>query len=464
MTEALARLCTLHSGQSGVQLLDDGPAALAVRLLLVRRARESIDAQYYIWRDDVAGRLLLDELAAAAARGVRVRLLLDDFGTQGMDAQLGAMPGVAVRMFNPFRTRWPRWLNIIDFSRLNRRMHNKSLTVDGVATVVGGRNIGDEYFDADHPGLSADMDALAIGAIAQEMVQDFERYWQSEPSVPLGKLAKATAAPRLPVAETALRERYLIAAESRTTCEMVDAADDFEWAAVRMVSDPPEKISGAAEEAALMLPQLLAAFGPVRRRLLLVSAYFVPTAVGVAALGDLAAQGVQVEVLTNSLVSNDVVLVHAWYAPWRQRLLTRGVQLWEMRGVQGEKATLGLVPRRLRRSADGTSFFRASASALHAKTFLADGRWLFVGSMNLDPRSWRLNTELGFLIESPALAGQLEAALDAGLPNFAWGLEEHGAGLAWRDGNELLQPEPGTNMLQRAVFRFLGWLPLGHLF
>ena len=462
MTEMLASLCDAHPGQSGVQLLDDGPAALAVRLLLVRRARSSIDAQYYIWRDDLSGRLLLDELVAAAARGVKVRLLLDDFGSPGFDRL--ALPGIEVRLFNPGRIRRWRWLNaLFDFPRLNRRMHNKSLTVDGIATVIGGRNIGDEYFDAGHPALAADLDVLAIGAIAGEVASDFNRYWNSPAAVPLAHLALPPR-PAAQLADTGARAAWAAAADSPATHALVDEARDFEWADVRMLSDPPAKVAGAAAGSALLLPQLLAALGPVRRRLLLVSAYFIPGEQGTALLGGLAGQGVRVEVLTNSLMSNNVALVHAWYAPWRLPLLRAGVLLWEMRGRAGERATLGLVPRRLRRRHDRTSFFRSSASELHAKTFIADGRFLFVGSMNFDPRSWTLNTELGFLIDSPLLAGRLEAALDEGLPRFAWALDAQDGALAWREEGQRLQPEPGTNWLRRAALRLLGALPLGHFF
>jgi putative cardiolipin synthase len=465
MTEALARICGVHPGQSGMQLLDDGPAALAVRIALVRRAQTSIDVQYYIWRDDAAGRLLLEELVAAAARGVRVRLLLDDFGSAGMDALLANLPGVAVRLFNPARLRWPRWPNLLfDFPRLNRRMHNKSLTVDGIATVVGGRNVADEYFDAGHPALAADLDVLGIGTIAGAMAADFARYWESPAAIPIDRLARAGLRPPPTRRSCARSTDYLAAACSPVTQALIDGVDDFTWADVVVLSDPPGKIYGEAAEAALLLPQLLAALAPVRRRLLLVSAYFIPTEAWAALLGGLARQGVQVEALTNSLMSSDVALVHAWYAPWRRRLLAAGVRLWEMRGQKGDRVTLGLVPRSLRRRPDATSFFRNSASALHAKTLVSDGRWLFVGSMNLDPRSWRLNTELGFLIDSSALAGRLEAALDEGLPRFAWRVEEADGGLGWRQGDQLIQPEPGTNGLRRLVFRLLGMLPLGRFF
>jgi putative cardiolipin synthase len=465
MTAALARLCDAHPGQNGVQLLDDGPTALAVRIALVRRAQASIDVQYYIWRDDVAGRLLLDELAAAAQRGVKVRLLLDDFGCAAVEHLVWALPGLEVRLFNPARLRWPRWPNaLFDFARLNRRMHNKSLTVDGIATVIGGRNIGDEYFDAGHVELAADLDAVAIGAIAGEVAADFQRYWDCPEAVPLGRLVRSGAKPLPPAPPADRRATYMAAAASPATLALLDETQDFEWAPVRMLSDPPEKISGTVAEAELMLPRLLATMASARLRLLLVSAYFVPTRASKALLCDLAGQGVQVDVLTNSLLSNNVVLVHAFYAPWRKRLLAAGVRLWEMRGAEGERATLGLIPRRLRRRRPATSFFRASAGELHAKTYVADGRWLFVGSMNVDPRSWRLNTEMGFVIDSPRLASTLEAALDAGLPRFAWALELHEGQLGWREDDHLIQPEPGTTTLQRLALRLLGLFPLAGLF
>lgn len=467
MILGLARLCTSHPGGSGVQLLDDGAAALAVRIALVRQARASIDAQYYVWRKDVSGRLLLDELAAAAARGVKVRLLLDDFGCTAVESLVAAMPELEVRMFNPARLRWPRWPNaVFDFARLNRRMHNKSLTVDGIATVIGGRNIGDEYFDPGHTEMAVDLDALAIGAIAGHVAKDFQRFWDCPSAAPLASLLRSAPKP-LPLPPPALGDRraaFVAAANSPATLAMLDETQDFEWASLRMLSDPPGKITGDVPEAQLMWPQMLAAMASARQRLLLVSAYFVPTQASKALLCDLVGQGVQVDVLTNSLLSNNVVLVHAFYAPWRKRLLAAGVRLWEMRGHDGDRASLGLVPRRLRRRRVATSFFRASASELHAKTYVADSRWLFVGSMNFDPRSWRLNTEMGFVIDSPRLARKLETALDQGLPRFAWGVEMHGEALAWREDDRLIQPEPGTSAPQRLALRLLGWLPLGHLF
>lgn len=457
-----------HPGLSGVQLLDDGPMSLAVRVLLARKASRTIEVQYYIWRDDAAGRMLFDELQAAADRGVRVRLLLDDFGSPGLDGRLAALaahPLIEVRLFNPLRLRFARWVNFLfDFGRLNRRMHNKSFTVDGVATVIGGRNIGDEYFDPGHPGLFADLDVLAVGTVAACVAQDFERYWKAEAARPFAQVVRRPPVRKVRAGDEVLRRVYDDAVGDDKARAMIDEAEDFDWAAVRMVSDDPAKVLGKVADDALPLAQLVALLGPVQQRLTLVSAYFVPTAEGAGLFGRLAQSGVEVSILTNSLRSTDVALTHAGYAPDRRRLIEGGVQLWEMKGKGGDRAALGLVPRSLRRNGSGgTSFFRSSASALHAKTLVVDGARLFIGSMNFDPRSWRLNTEIGFVIECAALAGRVEAALAAGLPAFAWAVRIEAGRLVWRGRNAVHRTEPGTWWLLRAVIRMVGWLPVAWL-
>jgi putative cardiolipin synthase len=469
----LAALAAAHPGLSGVRLIDDGAEALDLRLQLIAAARTRIDLQYYIWADDKAGHQLLAALADAAARGVHVRLLLDDHGTSGLDAALAALvalPHIEVRLFNAFRLRSPKWLNFLwDFRRLNRRMHNKCLIVDGTAAIIGGRNIADEYFSVDHPALAADLDALGIGAVAADVAADFERYWASPVSTPIGMLVKGQGA--LP--STSPPE------PPPQPLPWHPEASAFDWVPVQMISDDPAKITDSAPDAALWLPQLLAALGPLNTRLFLVSAYFVPTEAGIALLERLAASGVDVQVLTNSFRSNNVALAHAGYAPVRARLLAAGIRLWEMKGTRTDRTELGLVPRRLRRptGAEGkaslTAFFRTSASALHAKTFVADGDRLFVGSMNFDSRSWHLNTEIGFLIESPALAARVEARLAAMLPGFAWEVKRAPARglsrlwsrtrLEWHDEATVSAHEPFTHAGHRAALRLLGLLPIAWL-
>ncbi len=464
-----APMVAANAGLTGVQLLADAPMALAVRLLLVHRAQSSIDVQYYIWEDDASGLLLLEALVAAANRGVRVRLLLDDLGCGLGDARLALLhshPSLDVRLFNPFKLRWPRWINLVfDFSRLNRRMHNKSITVDACATVIGGRNIGDNYFVDEHPALAADLDVLAVGEIVGKVCTDFERYWCADAAVPVDSVITRPRASRADADSETLRRRYQQKAVSPETAAMIDEIDDFVWAPVLMMSDDPDKVLGRAGVEDLILPMVLRVLAPVKR-LLLVSAYFVPMEEGAAGLEALAAKGVVTTVLTNSFRSTDVALVHAGYAPARARLLRAGVALWEMRGRADDKVRLGLVPKRLRRPGDlsgGTSFFRKSASGLHAKTFCADGLRLFVGSINFDPRSWRLNTEIGFLIESAVLAGRVERQLMGELPDFAWGVDLEDGHLVWREGDVVLRAEPGTRWWQRAVVWLIGKLPIAGL-
>ncbi|WP_439546280.1 phospholipase D-like domain-containing protein [Sandarakinorhabdus sp.] len=470
LADLLAPALAAHDDSSGVRLLDDPTQAMAMRLLLIAQASQSIDAQYYIIKDDEAGHLFLDRLAEAAARGVAVRLLVDDHGTGAMDGRLAALdavPGVQVRIFNPFRLRRVRKLNLVlNFTRLHRRMHNKCLCVDGLAAVVGGRNIGEDYFDVNSPTLMADQDVLAVGPIVGDVEAMFADYWNSDVVRPLGE--PVPGSPRVGQVPTGpCRRVWEDAAADPQTAALIDHPDDFEWTRVQLFSDPPEKTLGEAETSALILPRLLEVIAPIERRVQLVSAYLVPPSRQVEAFADLVGKGVRIDILTNSFTSNDVVLAHVWYAPWRRPLLRAGVSLWELRGKEGKRASLGLVPQRLRRRNTGpnsSSFFRASANGLHAKLFVVDGRWLFVGSMNFDERSLRINTEMGFLIKSQRLAAHVSDGLDERLPRIAWAVCEQDGALVWREGDRLLHPEPGTNAARRVAVWLLGKLPLGHLF
>jgi putative cardiolipin synthase len=474
LAELLAPALAAHDDDSGVRLMDDPTQAMAVRLMLIARAHRSINVQYYIVENDEAGHLLLDALAAAARRGVTVRLLVDDRGTKGMDgrlAALDALPDVQVRVFNPFRLRRVRKLNLfLNFARLHRRMHNKCLCVDGLAVVAGGRNMGEDYFDVNSPDLMADQDVLAIGAIVADVETMFAEYWNSVVVRPLAEPVHRTiwGRPRIGKVPTGpCRERWEVAAADPETAALVNDVDDFEWTRVQLFSDPPEKALDEAETSALVLPALLKVIEPIKQRVQLVSAYLVPPARQVEAFADLIDRGVKVDILTNSFVSTDVALAHVWYQPWRRPLLRAGVALWELRGKPGKRASLGLVPNRLRfrnRGPGKSSFFRTNSGGLHAKLFVVDGEWLFVGSMNFDERSLRINTEMGFLINSRVLAATVSEGLDERLPRIAWRVREHDGKLVWQEDDRLLYPEPDTNAARRAVVWFLGKLPLGHLF
>ncbi len=401
-----------NPGFDGVRPLGSGRAAFAARAILAREATSSIDAQYYIWQDDVTGLMLLDELRAAAERGVRVRLLVDDNGISGLDgllAELDALPTANVRIFNPFTLRSPKLLSYaFDFSRLNRRMHNKSMTVDGVATIVGGRNIGDIYFDYGAGTHYLDVDAIAIGPIVEEVSQSFDTYWNSASSydavlfldLPAEKSlqAKADAA-----RQTAIGAGYQKAIEESELPDRIEGHDlKFDWSEVTLFVDDPAKGLGIVASKDLIVEQLIEFAEASQTSLDLVSAYFIPGERGAEVLNGLAKSGVKVRVLTNSLDATDVMPVHAAYMRYRDDLTNSGVELLELRALRQEHRDRSLP-----------EILAGSASGLHAKVFASDGKRIFIGSYNLDPRSASLNTEMGLLIESPAIAVSLADQLKA---------------------------------------------------
>ena len=475
-----------HPGLTGVHPLNDGRSAFAARALLARAATRSLDVQYYIWNDDLSGSLLLHEMRAAADRGVRIRMLLDDNGVAGLDARLAAIdehPNVEVRLFNPFVVRSPKMIGYLaDFQRLNRRMHNKSFTADNQVTIIGGRNIGDEYFGVQDDGLFADLDVLAVGPAVTDVSRDFDRYWASASAYPAASILPAVPPERIEEIATAAAaaarapaaQAYLEAVRSLPIVDQVRAGTlAFEWAPVRMVSDDPAKALGQAGSEGLLTAKLAEILGAPKSELALVSGYFVPTQAGEHAFVGLAREGVAVSILANAYETTDVAIVHAGYAGRRKALLRGGVRLFEMRKL-GPAATdrrdFSLVGSGSRqgngRGIGGPgSVARSSASTLHAKTFAVDRQRMFVGSFNFDPRSMHLNTELGFVIDSPALAAALPNSFATEIPLRAYEVRLTDAGdLVWierhRDRTIRHTVEPGTTWLQRLLVRVLSYLPI----
>ncbi|MEG1280903.1 MAG: phospholipase D family protein [Comamonas sp.] len=462
-----------NPGSSGIHPLYDAQNAFAARAQLARMAERTLDVQYYIWRADSTGMLLLDELRAAGDRGVRVRLLLDDLGTSGLDDELMALsqhPNIEVRLFNPSMLRTPKMLGYLgNLKRANRRMHNKSFTADNQATIIGGRNVGDEYFGATEGVLFADLDVLAIGPVVNELSQDFDKYWASASSAAVEDVLAPMSEPAIAqmvrakqsIRTTPHAAQYIASIERSSFIQGLYAHTlPFEWATVQVLSDDPAKGVGQAAKPDLLVPQLQKALGPIQHRLDVVSAYFVPGADGVKNFGALAGQGVKVRILTNAYESTDVPAVHAGYGKRRKPLLEAGVTLYELRQLIPSYAeTTEADDTRL------TQRFGSSGSSLHAKTFAVDGRKLFVGSFNFDPRSANLNTELGFLIHSPVLAQRLAHVMDNEVPRQAYRvfLGEDG-GLRWQGGSDanfpIYEVEPNTNWWSRAMVRVLGWLPI----
>ncbi|MCW5624142.1 MAG: phospholipase D family protein, partial [Burkholderiales bacterium] len=335
---------TEHPGLSGVYAVGDGRQAFAARALLADAAERSLDVQNYIWHNDMSGTLMFQALLRAAERGVRVRLLLDDNNTSGLDPTLAALdahPNIEVRLFNPFmQRRWRLLGYATDFSRLNRRMHNKSFTADNQATIVGGRNVGDEYFGAGQEKLFLDLDVIAVGPVVGEVSKDFDRYWASESAYPVDRIVPPPNAAGI----QALRDRatqymtdpaarpYVSALKgTRLVRQLLSADLPFEWVKVRMVSDDPAKGLGKAPPHRMITQQLVDVLGAPEQELELVSPYLVPTIGGVNAFTDLSLSGVKITVLTNSLAATDVAAVHAGYAKRRRALLEAGVTLYEMK-------------------------------------------------------------------------------------------------------------------------------------
>jgi len=461
----LMPLMAEHENLSGVVPLADGRDALAARILLARAAQETIDVQYYIWQTDTTGWLLLEELRAAAARGVRVRMLLDDNGISGLDnvlADLDAMDNVEIRIFNPFTMRNSKMLSYaFDFFRLNRRMHNKSMTVDGVATVIGGRNIGDIYFAYGEGTAYFDLDVLVVGPAARDVSENFDAYWTSGSSYAAADilpphedgLAELAAAVAIAQASARGSEYAASIADAPVLSRVLEGEDVMEWTTVTLVSDDPAKGLGAAAQDALLVRQLPALLAQPAESIDLVSAYLIPGDAGTALIEGFLAAGIRTRLVTNSLEATDVPVVHSAWMGYRDRLVRAGAEVLELRARQGRPADASLA-----------QILTGSQSSLHAKTFAVDGARIFIGSFNFDPRSASLNTEMGFLIESPTIATAMSRSLDR-LEAFYSVTPTSDGAIEWsetaQDGTiEIYAQEPNTTALQRGIVRVMSWLPV----
>lgn len=460
------------SGQagSGFVLLRNGKDAFAARVMLARMARCTLDIQYYIWHDDLSGSLMLDEVAAAAERGVAVRLLLDDIGVVRLDARLAELashPLVDIRFYNPFRLRRARAINwLFEFRRLNHRMHSKSFTVDRLATIVGGRNIGDEYFAAKEKELWADLEVLTCGSVVSEVGDSFESCWRGKRARPLAEVVGRVSARKR---RKALAEAREIADSDKADhyCRSVMAAPlfldtqagrvRFSRAKARLTITPgalDDRVPDGGCGLQSLLPEGLAR---PDTRLDIISAYFAPTEAGARDLTDLADGGIRVRNLTNSFASSDVGFVHAGYAPYRKRLLAAGVDLYEMPAPSDKpKTARKFVRTGSRRSRSG----RALGTTLHAKAVAVDGRQLYIGSANLDPRSAVLNHETGVVIESPELAERIAEMFETDIATQSYRLRLDDRGEPqWIDQREeppeIEDGEPGTSLLSRWLVRML---------
>ena len=460
----LQPLLAEHPGKSGAVYLSDGLEAYAARSIITRQAGRSLDLQYYMWHDDLLGHLLAHDVQQAAERGVRVRLLLDDMNAAGLDPQMLALdnhPNIEIRLYNPFRNRDGLWRLVEMVQRvfsINHRMHNKAWIADGRVAIVGGRNIGAEYFDARPDVNFRDLDLLLAGPVANDASSIFDDFWNSDAVVPIAALHQSTdqqMANFISQAELDARQQeaapYLQRVRARFTDAYLSKQLDLYWTdGVRIHSDPPRKPSGG-DSSQWLVTRLVEVLRSAEHKSLLISPYFVPGAVGTKGLIQQAHNGVQVGIITNSLAANDVPAVHSGYMHYRRPLLAGGVQLYELKA---------------RGHVEKASTFGSSGASLHTKAFVVDDRRGFVGSFNLDPRSAYLNTEMGALFDDPVLAARLREEYlrlsSAELSYWVYLNKDHE--LRWLDRASTppisLRTEPDTGLMQRASTQVISWLPL----
>ncbi|WII95144.1 phospholipase D family protein [Moraxella haemolytica] len=443
--------------ESGVYVLADSRDAFLARLALVESAQDSLDVQYYIYHDDLSGRLLSQRLLAAADRGVRVRLLLDDHTMAGMDGVIKALDNhdrIEVRLFNPYMHRTFRPLGYLsDFFRLNRRMHNKSMTADSLVSIVGGRNIGDEYFDAGSGVMFADLDVAVVGDASRKTANDFDRYWNSRSSYMASDIIGKVAPADLSGVSEASKAYLQLLTQTNFAKYLTDGDMPLVWAKTQLISDHPDKVLKKHKDSNILVKYIAPLIQNTQQELIIVSPYFVPTNQGKRLLSELAKNGKSVQVLTNTLAANDVAVVHSGYAKYREDLLQSGVRLYELK----DNATV--KPAKVRNAYDG------QGASLHAKTFMVDGRYLYVGSFNMDPRSANLNTEMGLIIESPVLAERLVKDLSTNIPTHTYALSLNDEGKkVWTttENGQLLErtTEPDSPLHRRIQVWIASHLPI----
>jgi len=454
-----------HPGQSGFRLVGHGPEAFAIRARSALLAGRSLDVQTYIWHADTTGMYLAHRLLEAADRGVRVRLLVDDMDARAKNAGfagLDAHPNIAVRMFNPFKSRTGNLSQMAEligsFNRINHRMHNKTWIADNRIAVVGGRNLGDEYFGASDEVNFVDLDFAMVGPIVRAASDSFDAYWNAEITRPMQVLDPGgVTEPNLERARKLLAESADEGEKSRFAEELRgnDAVQRLiagDWPMIwtdvsHFVSDDPHKalMDREALERSQVRTLLIPAAENARESISLISPYFVPGELGTKILVEAARAGRRVRVLTNSLVANDVAAVHGGYSRWRRPLLAGGVELWELKPLPGSDVHASLLG--------------SSGASLHTKALAVDGERLFVGSFNIDPRSTWLNCEQGIFAEDTELARRLEAIFDTQCQGErAWKVTLEGRTLQWSDGNEVFDADPKASawrLLQAWVTRVL---------
>ena len=440
-----------HGEKSGFRIIPLGEDGFLARMEMINAAERTLDLQYYIFHGDDTGRLLTGAVLHAADRGVRVRILVDDGETLAGDEQLTALeahPLIELRIFNPFAYRGHvEGIRAIEFAfnsgRLDYRMHNKLLVVDNSAALIGGRNIGDQYFQIDPESQFADDDVFCVGPVVQRLSGTFDDFWNSDMAIPAQALGsgKSSRAALDEHREDLKEERREAKADGTDYVTRIALAEPFAglvsgrlplvWAAASVVCDSPDKkkVESGAMSGRLMQPAVAQVTQAVRSELLVITPYLIPGADGMELLAGLRRRDVKVRVLTNSLESSTVLIAQAGYMHYRIPLLEQGVELYEIRALLGNAMGSGQT----------AVMSRNGTYSLHAKMFVFDRERIFIGSMNLDQRSHHLNTEIGLIIDSPELAQQVAKRFDAMVQlinAYTLELRQPGGGaaptLAWR--------------------------------
>jgi putative cardiolipin synthase len=445
---------------NGFYSLIEGKDAFGARLVLMSEAEKSIDAQYFLMKPDNAGLVFTEKLMKAADRGVRVRLLLDDIFTTVDDSYLSYMnahPNIEVRIFNPISRKGLYWLNYVgQFSLANRRMHNKSFIIDNQAAIVGGRNIAVEYFQLETTGEFIDFDMFVAGPIVKDISDSFDIYWNNELAVPMEALSDKPDQKQPQQEEETVRllmekaGNSIYADAMNTQLMRQFSANELDpyMAKARVIVDDPGKLRAEiSEEHQVLATEIAKVLNDSTQEIIIITPYLIPGKSGIEFFRRLRDKGVRIVVLTNSLASNNHAAVHSAYSSYRKDLLEAGVELWEARANAAE---ITVEP-------DSTTL--KNPLTLHTKGILIDRRQIFVGSLNLDPRSIDINTEMGLLIESEALVSEMVDDVLISIPRIAYRLQLDDSGkISWHaniDGREVIETkEPLTSGWQR----FTAWL------
>lgn len=449
---------------NGFYPLSGGFDAFGARLRLMDLADVSIDAQYFLMKPDNAGLVFAAEMMKAADRGIRVRLLLDDVFTSVEDedlAMLDAHPNIQVRIFNPISRKGIYAFNYLGhFSLANRRMHNKSFIIDNQVAIVGGRNIAAEYFQLETDGEFFDFDMLSVGPIVREVSEEFDRYWNHELAVPMAALYSEDDTARLDEIRRQVNQEMAEAGQTiygeAINTKVIQQLDSFELspyiANARLIADDPQKLlENVSSGQQYLVNELRKVLLETREEIIIVTPYLIPRKRGVELIRELRDKGIRITILTNSLATNNHTSVHSAYATYRKDLLEAGVELWEARADAARITT-----------PEGESML--NHLTLHTKGILIDRNKVFVGSLNLDPRSIDINTEMGVLIDSPELGAKLSNNARKRIPLLAYEVKmDEARNLSWHatiDGQEVVEThDPQTSGWDRFKAWFLKIAP-----